>query len=157
MSLLAGFSFVLGLHVSHLEHQTYTDYNSEKVETSQGKSSYPEKEYNQGWFDNKVIGLRYNFETVSVTYLNFDNSFADNTHAIDIATDFKLKGNLYLETTILATYGYSYNLILQDEDKSSSKTIITVPTFGLVYKTKYVNYFSRLVGNALINGLGIPL
>ena len=110
---------------------------------------------------NNLIGVGVEYRKYELTYLNFDNSFGQNTDAILIRKNVDMKWNMSYNYGVSVVVGYEKDYVLHKNGMTYTApnnfviydNIGIMPTIGLTYNTKHVDFNCDLFGNALITSI----
>jgi len=111
--------------------------------------------------DNHLYGIGFEYKKYELTYLNFDNSFGQNTDAILLRKNVDLKWNISYNYGVAFTKGYTKDYVFTKDNMEYIapnnfvlyKDYGIIPTIGLTYNTKHIDLNCDLFGNALITSI----
>ena len=111
--------------------------------------------------NNHLYGIGFEYKKYELTYLNFDNSFRQNTDAILIRKNVDMKWNISYNYGVAFTKGYTKNYVFTKDGvnyKAPNGFVLykdygVMPTIGLTYNTKHIDLNCDLFGNALITSV----
>ena len=110
---------------------------------------------------NNLIGVGVEYKKYELTYLNFDNSFGQNTDAVSIRKNIDMKYKISYNYGVSIVVGYEKNYVLHKNGMTYTApnnfviydNIGIMPTIGLTYNTKHADLNCDLFGNALITSV----
>ena len=110
---------------------------------------------------NNLIGIGFEYKKYELTYLNFDNSFGQNTGAILLRKNVDMKHKTSYNYGVAFTKGYTKNYMFTKNGvnyKAPNNFVLykdygVMPTVGLTYNTKHIDFNCDLFGNALITSV----
>lgn len=111
--------------------------------------------------DNDLYGIGFEYKKYELTYLNFYNSFGQNTDAILIRKNVDIKYKISYNYGVAFTKGYTKDYVFIEDGMEYTapnnfvlyKDYGVMPTIGLTYNTKHVDLNCDLFGNALITSV----
>ena len=110
---------------------------------------------------NNLIGVGVEYKKYELSYLNFDNSFGQNTDAVLIRKNIDMKYKTSYNYGVAFTKGYTKNYVFVKDGVEYIapnsfvlyKDYGITPTVGLTYNTKHIDLNCDLFGNALITSV----